>query len=125
MSVQLILKEGTPEYAVVPYDLYLQLVEDAEMLEDIRDYDEAMAALEAGEETFPASLVYALLDGGNPVAVWREYRGFSQVELAESADISTAYLSQIESGKRKGSAKVLARLAKSLNLTIDDLITSE
>ncbi len=40
-KVQLIIKEGQPEYAVVPYEMYLQLVEDAEMLEDIRDYDEA------------------------------------------------------------------------------------
>ena len=35
-EVQLILNEGQPQYAVLPYDLYLQLVDDAEMLEDVR-----------------------------------------------------------------------------------------
>ena len=81
MSVQLILKEGQPEYAVLPYDVYLRLVEDAEMLADVRDYDAAMERIAAGEELVPAEVVYALLDGGNPIRIWREHRGMSQSEM--------------------------------------------
>lgn len=78
MSVQIILKEGKPEYAVIPYELYEQLVADAEMLEDIRDYDEAIRVVENGQELVPSEVVYALLEGANPIRVWREYRGLTQ-----------------------------------------------
>jgi len=94
----------------------------SEMLEDIRDYDAALRALEAGEELIPAEVVYALLEGANPIRVWREYRGLSQAALATAAGISPAYLSQLETGKRTGTAEVLSALAKELNLDIDDLI---
>mgnify|MGYP003618248024 FL=1 len=122
MSVQLILKEGQPEYAVLPYDTYLRLVEDAEMLADIRDYDAAMQAIAEGEELIPAEVVYAILDGANPIRVWREHRGLSQSELAATAGISPSYLSQLESGKRDGTLEVLSAIASALNVTLDDLV---
>jgi len=122
MSVQLILKEGQPEYAVVPYETYVRLVADAEMLADIRDYDAARQSVEEGEDLVPAEVVYALLDGGNPIRVWREHRGLSQAELATRAGISASYLSQLESGKRAGTTEVLAALGTVLNLTLDDLV---
>ncbi|MCP4360709.1 MAG: helix-turn-helix transcriptional regulator [Chloroflexi bacterium] len=123
-KVQLILKEGQPEYAILPYNLYLQLVDDAEMLQDIHDYDEAMAKLVSGEEELiPAHVPYAILDGENPVKVWREYRGMTQQELAQAAAISPSYLSQIETGKRVGKTTVLQAIARALNLTLDDIVT--
>ncbi|MCA9973062.1 MAG: helix-turn-helix transcriptional regulator [Anaerolineales bacterium] len=121
-DVQLILKDGQPEYAVLPYDLYIQLVEDAEMLQDIRDYDDAMRRIAAGEEVVPAELVYAMVDGAHPVKVWREYRGLTQRQLAAQAGISPAYLSQIEAGKRTGSTEVLQAIARALNLALDDIV---
>ena len=79
MSVQVIERNGKPEWAVLPYEVYLQLVEQADMLQDLRDYDRIKAAVESGdEETVPAEVVYALLDGENPVKVWREYRNLTQ-----------------------------------------------
>lgn len=122
MSVQLILKEGKPEYAVIPFETYLRLVEDAEMLADVRDYDAALQAINQGKELIPAEVVYALLDGGNPIRVWREHRGLSQTELAGMVGISPSYLSQLESGKRDGTAEVLAAIATALSLTLDDLV---
>jgi DNA-binding XRE family transcriptional regulator len=122
-KVQLILKEGQPEYAVLPYDLYTRLVEDAEMLQDIRDYDEVKARIASGEEELiPAYVTFAIIDGENPVKVWREYRGMSQQALAQAAGISTAYLSQIETGKRVGKTAVLQAIARALNLTLDDIV---
>jgi DNA-binding XRE family transcriptional regulator len=126
MSVQVIERNGKPEWAVLPYDEYLQLVEQAEMLQDIQEYDRAKAAVESGEEeVLPANLVYALMDGENPVKVWREYRLLTQQQLAEASGISVPYLSQIETGKRKASTKVMAELAKTLHLAIDDLLMSD
>ena len=123
MNVQVIEKNGAPEWAVVPFEVYQQLVADSEMLEDIRDYDEAKLAIEQGEELIPAELTYAILDGESPVKVWREYRRLTQKQLADAAGISKPYLSQIESGKRTGSAEVLGAIAAALNLTLDDIMS--
>jgi transcriptional regulator with XRE-family HTH domain len=46
----------------------------------------------------------------------------TQQQVAEAAGISKSYLSQLESGQRKGSAEVLARVAKALNVSLDDLV---
>ena len=122
MNVQIIEKDGIPEWAVIPYRTYQQLLEDAEMLQDIRDYDAALQAIEEGEELIPGEVVDALVDGENPIRVWREYRGMTQQQLAKVAEISVPYLSQLESGKRKGSTSVLGAIAKGLDLMLDDLV---
>lgn len=118
MSVQVIENNGKPEYAVLPYADYLLLVEQADMLQDLRDYDRIKAEVENGdEERIPADVAYALVDGENPIKVWREYRGFTQAQLALAAGISTPYLSQIVSGKRKASTRVLVAIAGLLHVT--------
>jgi DNA-binding XRE family transcriptional regulator len=123
MSTQIIQRNGKPEWAVIPYEIYLQLVEQAEMLQDVQDYDAVKAALEHGEEELiPSEVVYAILDGANPVKVWRDYRGMTQQELAEKAGISVPYLSQLETGKRKGSLGAMNAIAKALGVTLDDLV---
>ena len=122
MSVQVIEKDGKPEWAVIPYDEYERLLEETEMLYDVRAYDEAKRTIAEGEELIPSEVTYAIVDGVNPVRVWREHRGLTQAELAEAAGISVPYLSQIESGKRRGSAKVLAAIAKRLGMSLDDLV---
>jgi DNA-binding XRE family transcriptional regulator len=124
MSIQVIEKNGRPEWAVIPYEVYQRLVEQAEMVQDIRAYDEAKKAIEQGEELIASEVTYAILDGENPIRVWREYRGLTQQQLAEIAGISVPYLSQIESGKRKGSAKVLRAIAEGLGLSLDDVVVS-
>jgi DNA-binding XRE family transcriptional regulator len=93
------------------------------MFQDIRDYDSIKAAIERGEEALvPAEVVYAILDGKNPIKVWREYRGLTQRELAKPAGISTPYLSQLETGKRVGTTDVLAAIARTLDVTLDEII---
>ena len=49
------------------------------------------------------------------------HRRMTQNELA-AANIHAVYLSQIETGKRTGSTKTLAAIAKALNVAVDDLI---
>jgi hypothetical protein len=111
MSVQIIERDGQPEWAIVPYEEYLQLLEQAEMLEDIRDYDAVKSALERGEEELiPAEVVYAILDGVNPIKVWRDFRGLTQQELAE---------------KRKGSLRVLGKIAGVLKVDLEDIVATQ
>jgi DNA-binding XRE family transcriptional regulator len=124
MSVQVIEKNGQVEWAVVPYHEYQKLLDAWEMLEDIRAYDEAKVSIEAGEELIPSQIAYALLDGKNPIRVWREYRALSQQQLAEKAGISKPYLSQLESGKRNGTTDILQKLAQALNVRIEELVDS-
>lgn len=125
-NIHILERDGKPEWAVVPYEDYLKLLEEAEMLEDIRDYDAAKAELEKGEdELIPAEVVFAILDGANPIKVWREYRGLTQQQLADKVKISKAYLSQIETGKRKGSTENLSAIAKALDISLDDIVGRE
>ncbi|NCP87308.1 MAG: XRE family transcriptional regulator [Anaerolineae bacterium CG_4_9_14_3_um_filter_57_17] len=123
MNVQIIKQGNKPEWAVVPYETYLQLVEQAEMLQDVRDYDSAKVALERGkDELIPSDVIYAILDGENSIKAWREYRGFSQQETAEKAGISVPYLSQLEKNKRKGSLDVLTVIARVLSVSLEQIV---
>ena len=124
MNVQVIEKNGQIEWAVVPYAEYQKLVDAAEMLADIRAYDEAKAQLQSDEELMPSQVVYTLLDGENPIRIWREYRGLTQQQLADEAAISKPYLSQLESGKRNGTTEVLQAIAQALNLSLEDVVTA-
>lgn len=68
-----------------------------------------------------ADVVARLAEGANPVKVWREYRGLKAKDLAATAGISAAYLSQIETGERTGTMKVIKSLAGALAVSSDDL----
>ena len=61
MSVQVIERDGKPEWAVIPYEEYERLVEEAEMLQDVRAYDEAKKAIADGEELIPSEVTYAVV----------------------------------------------------------------
>jgi DNA-binding XRE family transcriptional regulator len=99
------------------------MLEELELQEDLRDLRERVARLETGEEeTFPAAVALALVHRREPVRVLREYRGLTQPQLAAAAGISVPYLSQLESGKRRGSARVLSRLAAALTVDLELLV---
>lgn len=120
---QIIDTPGGERMVVLPLEEYEQLCEAADDLADVQAYDEARRRLAAGEdELIPAEFANRILDGENPVRVWREYRGLSVRELAEKAEISAAFLSQIEGGRRKGSVATIKALAVVLSLGLDDLI---
>ena len=112
---------GQPAFAVIPWREYERLSNgDAEsLLSDEELYDRAK---EEGGESFPAQVADRLLAGENPISVYRNHRGMTQGELAAAAGIHPVYLSQIETGKRSGSTRTLAVIAKALGVTVDDLI---
>ena len=122
-QVQVIEKDGLPEYAVVPIDLYYRLLELAEDAEDIRAADRELRGLAAGEdELVPAEVAHRLLqDEQQALRIWREYRGLSQVELAARSGVQQGYIAQIETGKCIGGIGTLNKLATVLDISIDDL----
>jgi DNA-binding XRE family transcriptional regulator/PHD/YefM family antitoxin component YafN of YafNO toxin-antitoxin module len=107
------------------YELLLRQSELADDLEDLLAVKAYEAKLAAGEEDrIPAEFVDRLIDGENPVRVWREVRGLSAKELAAAAGISAAYISEIETGKKEGSISVLKAISKILRIDLDDLVWS-
>lgn len=63
----------------------------------------------------------AILNGEQPVKVWREHRGLMQEALTEKAGISKAYLCQIETRKHVGALKTLKAIAGTLAVSMNEL----
>ncbi len=96
------------------------------MLQDVQDYDTSKAAIARGDEALvPSEVVHAILDGENPIQVWRQHRGLSRQELAANAGITLSYLSQLETNERAAPLDVLSALAKALNAPPETLTSTE
>lgn len=119
MTVQVIEKDGKPEYAVLPYEEYERLLALAEEIADIRAFDEATAA---DNEVLPHEIVKRLIEGENPIRVWRQHRGLSQAQLAAHVGIAQSYIAMLEKGARQGAVEVLQRIAATLEVEVDDLL---
>lgn len=114
--------ERTPtgEVAILPREEYEALVALASEAEE----DEGTARIVAngladGEPSFPKEVVDRLVNGDNPVRVFREWRGLTQVELASRTEVSQGHISDIESGRRTGTVAVLRQIANTLNVPLD------
>ncbi|NHT78399.1 helix-turn-helix transcriptional regulator [Rhizobiaceae bacterium CRRU44] len=114
---------GAFDKTVIDGKAFVLVPEDE--FEDMIDTIEAnriMARINAGEETWPAELVYELFETDSRIRTFRKYRGLTVSDLAASAGISQPYLSEIEGGKKTGSVDVLKRIATALNVDLDDLV---
>lgn len=96
--------------------------EEYEDLIDALEAQAVVARMAAGEETWPHELVVELMSTDSRIRTYRTYRGMSVSALAEAAGISQPYLSEIESGKKKGSVDVLKRIATALRVELDDIV---
>lgn len=108
-----------PAFAVVPIDLWERIrraAEDAEDIADLERFDRQDDGLR-----FPHAVVKAELGGAHPVRAWREHRSMTLQALADAAGLSKPYLSQIEGGKRTGTAATLKKLARALGVPMDVL----
>jgi DNA-binding XRE family transcriptional regulator len=103
-----------------PDDLMLITRGDLEELIEDR-LAEAAYYRTRGQETVPDAVVGRLIDGENPITVWREHHGMTLRALAEAAGLDPGYLSQLENGKRAGPVATIKRLAAALKLDLDDL----
>lgn len=123
MNKQIVVSPKGERLVVIPEDEYNALVEAAEDAEDVAAGRMILGRIAAGEGEFvPSDVVMRMVEGENPIRVYRELRGMSAKELAEKAGIAQAYLSQLETGKREGPVATLRRLAEALSVTIDDLV---
>ena len=118
-EVQVIEKDGKPAFYVLPAALWELVREAVEDAEDAAAYDRAIANDDGTR--YPAAVVQAELDGVSSVRAWRTTRGLTAQALADAAGLSRPYLSQIESGKRTGTAATLKKLALALNVPVGAL----
>lgn len=81
MQIERITRKGK-EFAAVPMERFQKLIDDAEMLADVRAYDKAKRRLKRGEdELIPFEIVERRVAGQNPLKIWREYRRLTQEGL--------------------------------------------
>lgn len=122
MSVQFITTDGGERLAVLPEAEFIALREAAGDQADVSAVLEFRDKLATGdEELVPAEFANRMIDGESRVRVWREYRGLTARDLAAKAEISAAYLSQIEKGDRDGSFDTIKKIAAALDISVDDL----
>ena len=118
MKPQVIKVGGVPAFAVLPWDEWRAIQDRLERTEDEQAAADAMAR--AGE-AFPFDLAKAIVGGQHPVRVYRRYRGLTQTTLAKAVGVTPLTISYIETGRRRGSLKLLRRLAKALAVDLADL----
>jgi DNA-binding transcriptional regulator YiaG len=75
----------------------------------------------ARADYLPGPLVDRLIAGESPIRIWREHRGLTLTALAEMASVSVSYLSEIEGGRKPGSAAARRALAGALRVPMEDL----
>ena len=111
------------EMITITREEYDRLREAAEDLADIAAYDRVKEALSAGEEELiPTEFVYRMLEGENPVRVYRDLRKLTQTALAKASGVNRVQIADIEAGRGKGSIETMRKLADALGVTIDDLV---
>jgi DNA-binding XRE family transcriptional regulator len=116
MRVGTITRKGK-EFAVIPVAALRKLLEDAEMLADVKAYDAAKARLGDGsDELIPLEVTERRLRGEPALRVWREYRGLTQERLAKKAKISRALVAAIETRRKSGSVGTWKRLGAALDV---------
>lgn len=59
---------------------------------------------------------------GRNILAGLERRGINQKELAERTGVSGCYISQIISGKREPSVRILGKLSEALDCTLAELL---
>lgn len=126
-DVQFIHTPGGGDLAVLPRTEYERLValaaeaqEDAAASRIVRNSTRALK--EGREVLLPKAVADRLANGDNAVRVIREWRDMVQGELAVAVGISQNYLSEIETGHRKGPAELQKKLARALGVPVDLLI---
>ena len=120
------LKTARGEVAILPRKEYEALVaKAAEADEDkgtARLVKLARDAIVVGAPLLPKHVVDRLADGDNPVRVLREWRDETQQYISFKTGLSQGYISDVETGRRNGTAAALRLIADALKVPLDLLV---
>ena len=116
MRVETITRKGK-EFALIPVRALQKLMEDAEMLADVKAYDAAKARLDDGsDELIPLEITERRLQGEPALRLWREHRKLTQEQLAKKARVSRALIAAIETKRKTGSVGTWKKLGAALDV---------
>jgi DNA-binding XRE family transcriptional regulator len=121
MRIERITRDGKV-FAILPMDRLKKLMDDAEMLADVKAYDAAKARLKlSNEELVPLEIDERRLAGESTLKIWREYRGLTQEGLAKASKVSRSMIAAIEAKHKRGGIGTLKKLAGTLKVDLDEL----
>ena len=87
------------------------------------ELEDTLAALDADDGSrVPHEVAIAMIRGESPLLAFRNHLGLTLRQLAARTGIAASYLSEIERGRKPGSASALARIADACGTTIDTLL---
>ena len=73
----------------------------------------------SSKASLPKEIVDRLTAGENPIRVLREFRRYTQAELVVALEITQGYLSDLETGKRKGPMELHRKIAAALGVPLE------
>jgi DNA-binding XRE family transcriptional regulator len=118
MTVQTLITESGEEFVVLSrrdYDALLARSGD----EEAEDRMTLILAAEArAEAPLPELVSTAILKGDSVLKALRNWRGLTQVQLAEAAGLGQGFLSELEARMKTGSAETLTKLAQRLDVPV-------
>lgn len=116
-------KTARGEVAILPRKDYEALVaKAAEAVEDegtARLVSHGRREIAAGAPLLPKHVVDRLAQRESPIRVLREWRDMTQLHLSFKTGLSQGYLSDVETGRRKGTAAALRLIADVLKVPLD------
>ncbi|MEO6782301.1 MAG: helix-turn-helix transcriptional regulator [Bradyrhizobium sp.] len=114
------------EVAILPKKDYELLVARASEADEdagsARIVSRARKEISGGAPLLPKDVVDRMANGENPVRVLREWRDITQMHLSFKTDLSQGHISDIENGRRTGTAAALRLIANVLEVPLDLLV---
>ena len=119
-------KTDKGEIAILPRKEYEALAaKAAEADEDFgsaRLVARARKEITAGAPLIPKKFVDRIANGENALRVLREWRDITQLYLSFKTGIGQGDISDLESGRRKGTTAALKKIADAMNVPLDLLV---
>ena len=76
----------------------------------------------AGMPLIPKKVVDRIAGGENALRVLREWRGKTQLYISHKSNIGQGYISDLETGRRKGTTAALKKIANVLKVPLDLIV---
>jgi hypothetical protein len=119
-------KTARGEVAILPREDYEILVAKAAEADEDKGTARLVAASRrataAGAPLLPKHVVGRLANGDNPIRVFREWRDKPQQYISFKTGLSQGYISDVETGRRKGTAAALRLIADALRVPLDLIV---
>ena len=82
----------------------------------------ARKEIAAGIPLIPKEAIDRIAEGENALRVLREWRGRAQLYISHKTNLGQGYISDLESGRRKGTIAALKKIADALKVPLDLIV---